>query len=119
MPYSYDLRLRVVSAVESGLSVEEASKRFEVSARTIFDWLKIKRETGDIQQREGCPGRKRKLESLRPEIEQLINEHSAITLEEIKAQLKLTCVVATIWYALSRWGITLKKSHQGQRTATA
>src|SRR5215207_3164801 len=55
-PYSKDLRLRVLSAVDSGTPREEVAKTFSVSVPTIKRWLKRRRETGDVQPR-AIPGR--------------------------------------------------------------
>jgi transposase len=46
--YSVDLRLRVVGAVDSGMSKMAAHKLFKVSRSTIDDWLKLRLETGDV-----------------------------------------------------------------------
>ena len=47
-PYSKDLRLRVLAAVDAGKPREEAAKTFSVSMPTIKRWLKRPRETGDV-----------------------------------------------------------------------
>jgi transposase len=55
-PYSKDLRLRVLSAVDAGTPREEVAKIFSVSMPTIKRWLKRRRETGDVEPR-AIPGR--------------------------------------------------------------
>jgi transposase len=55
-PYSKDLRLRVLSAVDSGKPREEVAKTFSVSMPTIKRWLRRRRETGDVEP-EPIPGR--------------------------------------------------------------
>jgi transposase len=55
-PYSKDLRLRVLSAVDAGTPREEVVKTFSVSMPTIKRWLKRRRETGDVEP-EPIPGR--------------------------------------------------------------
>src|ERR687889_2788727 len=55
-PYSKDLRLRVLSAVDSGKPREEVAETFSVSMPTIKRWLKRRRETGDVEP-EPIPGR--------------------------------------------------------------
>ena len=59
-PYSKDLRLRVLSAVDAGTPMEEVAKTFSVSMPTIKRWLKRRRETGDVEPRviPGRPARK-------------------------------------------------------------
>src|ERR687897_1521632 len=55
-PYSKDLRLRVLAAVDAGSPREEVAKTFSVSIPTIKRWLKRRRETGDVEP-EPIPGR--------------------------------------------------------------
>ncbi len=55
-PYSKDLRLRVLAAVDAGRPREEVAKTFSVSVPTIKRSLKRRRETGDVEPR-AIPGR--------------------------------------------------------------
>ena len=49
-PYSYDLRQRVVEAIElDEMKKSEAAQVFQVSRNTIHLWLKQKAKTGDYQ----------------------------------------------------------------------
>jgi transposase len=59
-PYSKDLRLRVLSAVDSGKPREEVAKTFSVSMPTIKRWLRRRRETGGVEAKPipGRPSRK-------------------------------------------------------------
>jgi transposase len=50
MPYSLDLRERVVAAVEQGgLSARKAAERFGVGASTAIRWVSRLRKTGSIR----------------------------------------------------------------------
>lgn len=55
-PYSKDLRLRVLAAVDGGTPREEAAGTFSVSVPTIKRWLKRRRQTGDVEPKP-IPGR--------------------------------------------------------------
>ena len=46
--YSVDLRLRVLGAVDGGMSKMAAHKLFGVSRSTIDDWLQLRAETGAV-----------------------------------------------------------------------
>ena len=46
--YSLDLRLRVVDAIDGGMSKMKAHQTFQVSRSTIDDWLKLRSETGSV-----------------------------------------------------------------------
>jgi transposase len=55
-PYSKDLRIRVLAAVDGGTPREEVAKTFSVSVPSIKRWLKRRRQTGDVAPRP-IPGR--------------------------------------------------------------
>ncbi len=49
-PYSYDLRRKVIDAIElDGMKRCEASEHFRISRNTINLWLRRQAETGDVQ----------------------------------------------------------------------
>src|SRR5260370_3979905 len=47
-PYSDDLRLRAVLAVESGLSRRQAAEDFSVGASSVIRWSELHRLTGSV-----------------------------------------------------------------------
>jgi len=49
MCYSTDLREKVIEFVDSKGTIEEGATLFGISASTIFNWLKKKKETGSLQ----------------------------------------------------------------------
>src|SRR5215207_3875992 len=59
-PYSNDLRLRVLAAVDRGMPREEIARVFGVSAPTVRRYLKLRRETGGVEPKPvpGPPARK-------------------------------------------------------------
>lgn len=119
VPLAMDLRTRVMKDVESGLTVAAVAAKYSVTARTIYHWKALVRENGSCQPRDGKTGPKPKLEGFREQILALIRENSGITLAELKAQLELPVCLTTAWLALKTWGIVLKKSAAGGRTAAA
>lgn len=60
-PYSKDLRLKVLDAVDRGMDRREVSGVFGVSLASMKRWLKRRRETGSVGARPipGPPARKR------------------------------------------------------------
>ena len=81
-PYSKDLRLRVLAAVDSGEPRKEVAKTFSVSMPTIKRWLRRRRETGDVQP-EPIPGRpSRKGVMLKEWLPEHLEANEDLTLEE-------------------------------------
>ena len=55
-PYSYDLRQKVIQAIElDGMNKSEAAQVFQISRNTINLWLKRQAETGDYKAKSNRP----------------------------------------------------------------
>src|SRR5918998_2457025 len=81
-PYSKDLRLRVLAAVEAGKPREQVAKTFSGSMPTIKRWLKRRRESGDVEP-EPIPGRPpRKGAMLKEWLPKHLRANDDLTLEE-------------------------------------
>ena len=118
-PYSKDLRLRVLSAVDAGKPREEVARTFSVSMPTIKRWLKRRRETGDVEP-EAIPGRPpRKGAMLKEWLPKHLQANDDLTLEEHRqafeeefAQSVSTSTVGRAIARLPHGGWPLKKSHR-------
>jgi transposase len=118
-PYSKDLRLRVLSAVDAGMPREEVAKTFSVSMPTIKRWLKRRRETGDVQPKP-IPGRpSRKGRMLKEWLPDHLEANDDLTLEEhreaFEEEFGEEVSTSTIGRAIARLpdgGWPLKKSHR-------
>src|SRR6476659_498773 len=55
--YSEDLRLRIIAAVDGGMSRSEAARVFKVGRATVKRYLALRRETGNLvpRPRRGPP----------------------------------------------------------------
>ncbi len=81
-PYSKDLRLRVLAAVDAATPRVEVANTFSVSMPTIKRWLKRRRETGDVEP-EPIPGRPSKKGAiLREWLPKHLQANDDLTLEE-------------------------------------
>ena len=81
-PYSKDLRLRVLAAVDRGVPREEVARTFSVSVPTIKRWLKRRRETGDVEPKP-IPGRPRlKGAALQEWLPSQLRDNDDLTLQE-------------------------------------
>ena len=116
-PYSKDLRIRVLAAVDRGVPREEVARTFSVSVPTIKRWLKRRRETGDVEAKP-IPGRPSvKGVALEGWLPSHLRENDDLTLQEHReafeeAQGGMAVSVSTVGRAIARLpeGWPLKKS---------
>jgi transposase len=111
--YSSDLRVRVIEAINGGLSTRQAAALFSIGIATAGAWHRFWRQTGAAKPlRQGNPGGS-KLDAYASFILDLIAAQKDITLNEIAEQLieehGVTVQPSTIWYFLDRRGMTFKK----------
>ena len=110
--YSLDLRERIVSAVEKGMTKVEAAKQFGVSRSSLYSYLKRSKENNLTA--DSPPGRPRKL-SLEQEqaIASQIKENNDLSLaehaEKIEKAHGVKLAVSTLHLYCKRAGITRKK----------
>lgn len=116
-PYSKDLRIRVLAAVDRGVPREEAAGTFSVSVPTIKRWLKRRRETGGVDAKP-IPGRPRvKGAVLEGWLPSHLGKNHDLTLEEHReafeeAHQGTTVSASTVGRSIARLpgGWPLKKS---------
>ena len=111
--YGNDLRRRVVDAIDGGLSARAAAERFSVAPSTAIHWHRQWREEGSIlPARQGHPPGS-KLDAHEAFILGLVEEIKDITLPELAERLMdrrgMRAHPTTIWYFLSKRGLTHKK----------
>jgi transposase len=116
-PYSYDLRIRVIGAVEKGMAMREASHRFGVHPQTITAWLTRKAATGDVQATVGYQrGHSHKIPAPEP-FKAFVQAQGEATLEEL-AEAWGGVKRLTIWRHLRKLGYTHKKRPFATPSAT-
>src|ERR1700741_5613931 len=111
--YSVDLRVRVIEAINGGLSPRQAAVRFAIGIATAGAWHRDWRRTGAARPgRQGNPGGS-KLDAHEAFILGLIAARKDIALHEIAERLRqehgLGVQPSTVWYFLNRRGLTYKK----------
>ena len=117
-PYSKDLRLRVLAAVDAGKPrEEEVAKTSSVSVPSIKRWLRRRRETGDVEPKP-IPGRpSRKGAMLEGWLPHHLEANDDLTLEEHReafegefGQRVSTSTIGRAIAALPDGGWPIKKS---------
>lgn len=109
-PYSYDLRRKVIQAIEvDGLSQSEVSKYFNISRHTIARWQLRKKETGDVKAKPNKPpGPKHKIDDWE-KFQKFAEVYGDQTQEEMATLWKGEISARTISRALKKIGFTRKK----------
>jgi transposase len=109
-----DLRLRVVSAIASGMSCRRAAARFGVSAASAIRWWQLERRHGSCA--PGKLGGDRRSGRIEAEAGFILDQVAAtpdITLAELAEKLRLergvSVAIGTVGRFFERRGITFKK----------
>lgn len=108
--YSYDLRQKVIAAIEmDGLKKSEASQLFNISRNTINLWFQRREETGDVQAKPtSIPGQRQKITDW-SKFRAFVCEHEDRTQAEM-AQLWGDISGRTVSRALKHIGFSRKKN---------
>lgn len=109
-PYSYDLRMKVIKAIDEGMIKTQVSRIFKISRNTINLWLKRRKETGDYQAKEGYQlGHGAKITDLE-NFREFARQHGHQTQEEMAQAWAEDISDKTIGKALKKIGFTRKKN---------
>ena len=112
-PLSFDLRSRVLAAIDAGLSRRQSAERFGVSAASAVRWDALRRGGGDARPKpQGGDRLSQRTEAHADLIRAALAEVPDITLPELKARLVQhgACVsVSALWRFCDRHKITRKK----------
>jgi transposase len=121
-PYSVDLRLRAIAAVEGGLSRHQAAALFSVGVSSVIRWCQRKRETGEVKARRMGGRRPSPLTPHREWILARMKAEPSLTIEELRAELAGRGVVVghgTVWRFFDREKLTFKKNSARRRARAA
>lgn len=112
-PLSMDLRVRLLAAVDGGMSCRAAAARFGVAPSTAIRWRAQRRETGDFAPKpQGGDMRSRRVEERAADILAIWEARKDISLEELRLALievGLHVSVASLHRFFARRAMTRKK----------
>lgn len=103
MTYSLDLRKKALKYIENGASWKAASEVFEVTTRTLANWLR-KNKQHDLAPKARCPSPS-KID--RDKLRKYVQEHPDAYLREIAKEFRSTA--SAVFYACKSLKLTLKK----------
>jgi len=118
-PYSMDLRKRVVRAWDAGMDAESVAAKYEVSRAWVHRLLQPRRETGSIAPRKQTKFRRRVLADQDARLAALIAARPDATLAELREALPTSAALSTLWVAIDRLQLTVKKNRTRRRATTA
>jgi transposase len=111
--YPMVLRNRLLSLVEGGVSVRQASKQLLLSYMSALQWVRRFKATGSVEAKRQGGYKKSLLEPYTAWLSQLLEEESDLTLSEIQSRLNEThqirVGITTLWRFLGNWTSLLKK----------
>lgn len=77
--YSHDLKVKIISLIESGGKVRALSEKVKIGKSTLYRWLKEKRETGKIvSKKEWRKGHSHKITDL-DSFKKFVDKNKGIT----------------------------------------
>jgi len=108
--YSYDLRIRVIYSLEEGKTIKEASRLYSISRKTIIEWKKIKKATGDVKAKAGYQkGYRRIIKDIKQFCE-FIEANYDKTTKELASKWDQKVSSSTIARLLNKLGYSYKKN---------
>ena len=117
--YSLDLRTRVLDDWDAGLKADDVAAKYRVSRAWVHRLVQRRRETGEIGPRPQTRFRAQALAGREPHLRALVDAQPDRTLAELRAALPTTASLSSIWRALDRLGLTVKKNGTRRRTTPA
>lgn len=110
-PYSMDLRKRVLRAWDGGLRADAVAEKYEVSRAWVHRLVQRRRETGSISPRQQTRFRRRALSAdQEATLGALIAARPDATLAELRDALPTSAALSTLWRAIDRLQLTVKKN---------
>lgn len=123
LAYGQDLRERVLAARDAGQSVRAVAERFAVSPSYVAKADRRLRRTGERRPRRSSGRPAAKIVAHLPALAEQVAAQPDATLAELRGWLLAECGVTvglvTVWRALKRLGVTLKKSRSGRPSRIA
>lgn len=110
-PYSYDLRQKVIEALDKGMRKSEAARMFNLSRNTIDLWLKRRETSGEFQAKSGYQKGSRHQITDWDSFRSFVKKNGSLTQEEMAQVWEGEISRHTIGRGLKKIKFTQKKRH--------
>ena len=118
-PYSKDLRTRVLEDCDSGVASKDVAAKFRVSRSWVNRLVQRRRETGEVAPRPQTVFKKQAFAGQEDRLRALVDAQPDRTLAELRAALRSSASLSSVWRALDRLQLTVKKNGTRRRTAAS
>jgi transposase len=118
-PYSMDLRTRVVADWDAGVAAKELAAKFRVSRSWVNRLVQRRRETGQVRPRPQTVFKRQAFAGQEDRLRALVAAQPDQTLAELREALHSAASLSSLWRALDRLELTLKKNRTRRRTTSA
>jgi transposase len=108
--YSMDLRTRVFEDCQAGVAPKEVATKFRVSRSWVNRLVQRHRETGEIGPRPQKVFKKQAFAGQETRLRALVDAPPDQTLAELRETLQSSASLSSLWRALDRLQLTLKKT---------
>lgn len=109
-PYSMDLRTRVLADYDAGVAPKDVAAKFRVSRSWVNRIVQRRRETGEVRPRQQQVFKKQALAGQEHQLRALVTAQPDQTLRELREALRSSASLSSVWRALDRLELTLKKN---------
>lgn len=118
-PYSMDLRTRVLGDCDAGIAPKDVAAKFRVSRSWVNRLMQRRRETGEVRPRQQTVFKKQAFAGQEDRLRALVDAQPDRTLAELREMLHSSASLSSVWRALDRLRLTVKKNGTRRRTTAA
>jgi transposase len=115
-PYSMDLRTRVLADCDAGMAAKDVAAKFRVSRSWVNRIVQRRRERGEVGPRPQKVFKKQAFAGQEDRLRALVTAQPDQTLAELRDALRSSASLSSVWRALDRLALTLKKNGTRRRT---
>jgi transposase len=118
-PYSKDLRTRVLEDWDAGVAAKQVAAKFRVSRSWVNRLVQRRRETGEVGPRRQTVFKKQAFAGQEARLRALVDAQPDRTLAELREALHSSASLSSVWRALERLELTVKKNGTRRRTTSS
>jgi transposase len=116
MAYSMDLRTRVLEDRDAGVAAADVAAKFRVSVSWVNRLVQRRRETGEVGPRPQTVFKRQAFAGQEDRLRATVDAQPDRTLAELREAMRSSASLSSVWRALDRLQLTVKKNGTRRRT---